>query len=249
MPPPYTLDAITEIIKRNLGGGRVHVELMNEHYVRGIDAALKMLSRYRPEWGYQVIPVVYGGNKTLFTAKNLIGVIDVRFFHSNARFEEAPYYTRWTDRSMELADMKDTQRVFGDQPEWDVLREVNPVTEVEETYIYTHFTRSAFVDTFMHIPARACVQFTWHFDASNDPHVGVSRISYDMRQWVEDYATAHCRQILGQIRSKFSGVPGATDASLLPNDGRNQIEMAREDLERLEADMVKRQRQLPLIFD
>ncbi len=244
----YKLSNIQEIIEQNLGKGRVQVELDKEHYLRGIDAALKMLSRWLPQYGYQTYNSQPGGYKYKVTARNVIDVLDVTFFNTGLRFEEAPYYTRWVDRMIELTDMQDTQRVFGDEPDWRTLREVNAATGEDELFVYACYTMSSFVDTFARIPNVMCLQFAWFIEPTDDKFVGVNRIPNDLRQWVEDYATARCRDIMGGIRAKFGGNPGADDGSLLPNDGEQQVMKAASDMERLEADLQRRQRQMPLLM-
>lgn len=241
----YNLTKLQEIIAHNLGLGRVEVELNAEHYRRAIDATLKMLARWYPQHGFQVIPVSAGGSKYELKARNCIGVIDCTFFNSGIRFEEAPYYTRWTDRTFELIDMKDTQRVFGDDPIWFEQEEIDAAGEPHR-YVYAQFTQSSFVDTFARIPTVMCVEFTWEIEASDDPRVGVSRIPRDMHQWVEDYATARCRVIMGDVRGKFTGVPGADDGSLLPVDGAMQVQRAEEKMRALEKDLEGRRRQMPM---
>lgn len=246
---PYTVGKIQEIIQENLGYGVIDVELFREHYRRAIDSAFKLLARWFPNHGYQVISAVPGGYKYALTARNVIGVLDATFMNSGPRFEEAPYYVRWVDRSMELADMRDTQLVFGDQPEWHWQFEVDPVSSQQVCWLYTTFGRSSFVDTFARIPDIVCVQFAWHFEASDDPQVGVNAVPMDMRQFIEDYATARCRMILGDIRGKFGGVPGQADGMIMPTDAASQIQRAVEDMRRLEDDLKDRRRQSPLLID
>lgn len=249
MALPYSLAKIQEIIGQNLGYGVIDVELNREHYARAIDAAFKILARWYPSHGYQVISAVPGGYKYQLTPKNILGVLDATFMNSGPRFEEAPYYVRWVDRSMELADMRDTQHVFGDQPDWHWQFEPDPITGLQMAWLYTTFGRSSFVDTFARIPDIVCVQFAWAFEASDDPAVGVNAVPFDMRQWVEDYATARCRMILGDIRGKFGGVPGQGDNSVMPTDAGSQIQRAVDDMKRLEEDLKDRRRQAPLLID
>jgi hypothetical protein len=247
--PKYTVAELRRVIEMNLAKGQVDIELGNEHFARAVDAALKALARWFPMHGYQVLPVFPGGNKYKLTAQNVLGVLNVEFFIAGPRFEEAPYYTRWVDRSIELADMKDTQRVFGDTPEWHQMKEVNQTTGDEETWIYTSFTRSTFMDTFARLPSHICAMFAWCIEPTDDINVGVNRIAYDLRQWVEDYATAKARTILGDSRGKFGGVPGDTDGSVLPNDGDRQVQRGERDMARLMEDLNNRRRQAPILWD
>ncbi|OPZ66137.1 MAG: hypothetical protein BWY85_00073 [Firmicutes bacterium ADurb.Bin506] len=247
--PAWTMAEIRQTVATNLAHGRVDVELDDVHYQRGVDAAVKALARHFPMHGYQVLPISPGGTKVKLTPRNLLGVLDCDFFIGGLRLEEAPYYTRWVDRMLELGDMKDTQRIFGDKPEWHWAMEVDPVTAEEAAWVYLQFTRSSFLDTFARIPSHVCVMFAWHVDASDDQFVGVRRIPYDMRQWVEDYATAKCRTILGDARGKFRGQPGMADESLLPADGATQVERGEADMRRLEEDLRMRKRQAPVLFD
>lgn len=245
---PYDLAELRQIIGHNLGFGRVDVELNDDHFKRAVDATYKLLARQLPQYGYQVIAVQPGGTKYKLTGKNVIGVMDVTPYNAGSRFEEAPYYVRWVDRSIELGDMRDTQLVFGDEFEWRALQEQDPLTYVDAWWVYTHFTASTFVDTFARLPSHICVQFAWTIEASDDRNVGVGRTPMDLRQWVEDYATARCRQIMGDVRNKFSGLPGATDESMLPTDGAFQTERAEQAIAKLEADLQGRRRQLPIMF-
>ena len=245
----YSLSELYTTIAENLGMGRVELELNQAHYKRAVDATMKALARYYPQYNYQVIPIQKGGLKYLVNARNCIGIKAASFFCSGPRFEEAPYYTRWVDRTMELMDMKDTQRVFGDTPEWSWKYELDQQTNKQAVYFYCTITMSSFVDTFARIPDIACIWYAWALEASEDPEVGIPAVPYDLRSWVEDYATARARMILGDVRGKFGGVPGAEDGSVLPNDGGRQVQRAEAKIQELEADLRGRQRQTPLIFD
>jgi hypothetical protein len=245
----YTVADVRRIVGLNLGDGRSDIELDAAHFDRALDAALKAMSRYLPQHGYVVIPVNPGGNKYKLVIRNLLGVLNCEVFTGGIRLEEAPYYTRWVDRMLELGDMEQTQRVFGDQPEWHWQMEVDPVTYAEEAWLYVQFTRSSFTDTFARIPTHACVQFAWHIEPTDDRAVGVCRIPYDMRQWVEDFATAKCRTILGEIRGKFGGVPGQSDESVMPGDGAAQVARGEAAMAALMEDLRLRRRQMPLTID
>lgn len=245
----YKIADITEAIALNLGGGAQALETQRSHYERAIKAALRLLDRYRPMHGYVVLPVTYGGNKYKVVARNIIGVLDVTFFNSGGRLEFAPYYSRWVDRNIETGDRKDSQRAFDDKPEWHWMMEPDPVSGEDECWLYTTITQSSFVDTFARLPNTASVQFAWALDASDDPLVGVNRIPVDLRQWVEDYATARSRMILGDIRGKFGGIPGGADGSLLRNDGAAQVERAEQKCRELENDLSLRRRNSALILD
>jgi hypothetical protein len=246
----YLFENLQATITTNLGGnGGVAVELTEDHYRRGIDAALKLLCRYRPMHGYQVVQVAQGGNKYVLTARNIVGVLDCSFFNSGSRLEYAPYYSRWVDRNIERGEMKEAQRAFDDKPEWFAQTEPNADTGEDDWLIYTTITQSSFVDTFARLPNCMAVQFAWYVEPTDDKQVGLNRIPVDMRQWVEDYATARCRMILGDIRNKFGGIPGAVDGSTLKNDGGQQIERAEQTCRELEADLKSRQRQSPLLID
>jgi hypothetical protein len=245
---PYSKAAIREIVGSNLGMDRVDVELDTRHFDRGLDAALKLLERNLPQHGYQVIAIQPGGQKYPITVKNVIGVLGAEFFNGGLRLEEAPYYTRWFDRSLELADMHDTQRVFNDEPEWTTQTEVDPTTNEERLMFYVVTTRSSFVDVFWRLPTFVCVKVTWGIESSDDLQVGVSRIPRDLRQWVEDYTTARCRIVMGDVRGKFAGVPGSDSGSVLPTDGTAQVQRGERDAARLEKDLVQRVRQLPITY-
>ena len=244
----YDLAAIKTIVSLNLGGGRVALELADDHFMRAIDATYKMVARWFPQYGYQILSVVPGGTKVQVTGKNITGILDVTPFNTGGRFEEAPYYTRWVDRSTELADMRDTQRVFGDEFEWRAMQEQDPLTYEEQWWVYNHFTASTFVDTFARIPTNICVQFTWAIEATDDRKIGVGRTPLDLRQWVEDYSTARARLIVGDVRNKFSGIPGSSDESMLPTDGAFQTERADVAISKLEKDLQARRSTLPLMF-
>jgi len=246
---PYTLAAIRKTVEDDLGFGRVDVELDNRHFTRGLDAALKALARWFPMYGYQVLPVNPGGTKYKVTAANIIGVLSCTFFNGGPRFEEAPYYTRWVDRLLELGDMSDNQKVFQDQPEWHWQFENTGVDNAQECWLYTSFTRSSFVDTFARLPSHVCVQFAWYIEPSDNNLVGVPMLPMDLRQWVEDYTVAKCRTILGEIRNKFGGSPGSSDESLMPNDGSEQIQRGEDAMKRLTDDLNARRRQAPLLID
>lgn len=248
MAVAFTLAHLKETVLTDLGFGGVDLEILDAHVKRAIDAAYKMVARSFPQRGNIVIPITKLTQKYVLTPPRLLGVLGVEFFNNGGRLEEAPYYTRWVDRMIELGDMEDTQRWFGDSPEWTFQSEIDGVG-AQVNYLYCYFTSSSFVDTFARIPNYAAVEFSWAIEASEDIAVGTTRTPLDLQQWVEDYAVARARCMLGDIRGKFGGIPGPNGDNILPIDAERQVANGREDQRRLETDLMDRRRQLPMIID
>ena len=58
------------------------------------------------------------------------------------------------------------------------------------------------------------------------------------KQWLKDYTLATCKQMLGQARSKFGTIAGPGSGGMQLN-GKDLISEAKEDLERLEKEIVE----------
>ena len=58
------------------------------------------------------------------------------------------------------------------------------------------------------------------------------------KQWLKDYTLATCKQMLGQARSKFATIAGPGSGGMQLN-GKDLISEAKEDLERLEKEIVE----------
>jgi hypothetical protein len=58
------------------------------------------------------------------------------------------------------------------------------------------------------------------------------------KQWLKDYTLATCKQMLGQARSKFATIAGPGSGGMQLN-GKDLISEAKEDLERLEKEIIE----------
>lgn len=73
----------------------------------------------------------------------------------------------------------------------------------------------------------------------------LSESEVDQDMWIRKYALAWAKQMLGQIRSKFSSVPGPTGEISLK--GSELISEGKEEQEKLEMDLIKRSEPLGFI--
>lgn len=245
-----TLAALKEVIQSSLGAGARSVELTDGHLNRGITQALRLLGRHLPEKGFTVLPVTTTVQKYLLDKANIVGVQEVVFFNNAQRLIMYPYPDSSVDQYLLMGQLKEQQKTWGDMPEWEWLFDTDATDgDKEKCYILTHFTLDSFRDRLGRIPTHMAVTYNWHLSASDDKKVGLPRLKHDNVDWVERYATEVCRQILGDVRGKFGGIPGPNDGELLVNDGRDLVTRATQEIRLLEEDLRGRMRQLPPVFD
>jgi len=250
-----TREVLFESIKSTLGGSDVDVELGDRDLERGSNAASQLLARFFPQRGHHVIGVASTVSKYLIDVANIVGVLDVVPFETAGRLEHFPYATSYIDRTLEQGHMEDRSQVFQDFPEWHWQFEAEEVeispseTEVQNrAYLYINLSESTFTDVFLRRPTHVDVLFAWYIEPSDDKYVGLPRLPFDQEEWFVDYATARCREILGDKRNKFGGIPGP-DGQTFQIDGDGQIQRARDDMRRLREDLQARARQLPFLYD
>jgi hypothetical protein len=252
----FTVKALTETIQRTLGRSGRRVELQPEDYLQAIKLTLDRWSMEYPQHGYTVMPTALtnsdgsGVGKYIVDAQNVDGVLDVTFFNNGGKYAYYPYPDQATDQYLVQGQLKEQELIFSDLPEWDAFMEPDP-NDANKTkcWIYVHFTSDSFVDRAGRIPNYIAIKYAWHIEATDDPVVGLPRVRNDWKSWIERYATAQARLVMGEIRGKFNGIPGAAAGEVLGIDGDKQIARADAEVLKLEAELVGRARQLPMLID
>lgn len=245
-----TLAAMQTAITTRLGSTGRAVELTNGDFAMVIASALKVLARYHPMNHYIAMPISVGVSKYHLNVPNLLGVLDVTFYNNGGRFTAFPYPDAAIDQELILGEMKIQEKVYGSLPEWEFVFDTDAAAaDVEKGYLLIYFNADSFVDRAGRIPTHMSVKYAWHIEASDDKKVGLPRLRYDWQEWVEKYATAEARRVLGTIRSKFKGLPGPGEGEVLGIDGDDLIARADQEVKDLIADIESRQRQLPILID
>ncbi len=128
----------------------------------------------------------------------------------------------------QLDYLKTAKRIASAEPEWKQIWESN------QLFLYLDITRQ---------PTLASMTYTWHVTPNDDPATGVGLIPDGDTDWIHDYILAMSKTIVGRKRGKFGGIAnpeGADDAT----DSEGLISEGREDMERLQEEILKRRRPL-----
>lgn len=247
---------LREYILIELGGGVVEVELTDEQMDAGIRKAIHLINRKLPGHGHGSINLSQGTKRYVIDQDKYPGFMDmleVSFINSSeinvAHSVENPFAPAITDidiedaPSMELGIMyrQDAKKVFSAEPEWIGKWEIVNGERVYALYVdLPEYSTSYYLCGFEYA-------YAYTFDES--PLTGVGTIPASLEQWVEDYAIAKAKIILGgRIRDKYKGIP-TPDGSDLQIDGEQLLQEGINEKENLEDDLDLMQRQLPPLIE
>lgn len=238
------------LIDSKLGASGRAVELREEDYATAVSAALKMLARWHPMISFKVIPISTGVQKYDLGVPNVLGVRDLTFFNNGGRFTAYPYPDASVDHILILSQLKMQEKAYGDLPQWEFQMEAigDADTAVETGFIYIYMNSDSFLDRAGRIPTHISVEYLSYIEYSDSKTVGLPRLRYDWQEWVDKYAVAEAKKILGGIRDKFKGIPGP-DGNALSINGESLIEQGEREITALTEDISQRARQLPILID
>jgi hypothetical protein len=254
--PTLTIASLTATIAQRLGRSGRRVELKPEDYLQAITRATMKFAEVYPQHAYTAIPISVTQSKYIVTQYatqtpdlNALGVLDVTFYNNGGKFAYYPYPDQATDHYLIQGQLKEQELIYGDLPEWDAMREIDPNDNIEKLFLYVYFNVDSFIDRAGRIPNFLSIEYAWAIEPTDDPRFGICRIRYDWRDWFERYCVAQARIVLGEIRNKFGGIPGPQDGTTLAIDGKEQIARGEEERDKLEEEIRKRARQLPIMYD
>jgi len=232
-------------VKALLGGSSVNVELTENDIKVAIRKALRVYNHWRPGQGG---PVAVNGvsssvKRYRITHPYLAGVTRVEFVKSRSTGSSAdPFYDESSNNAggvligsdgftagqlaQRYSYREDAARVMGAEPDWKYI----PVSDgIGDIYI----------DIPAGVPYSVCYYFTYYFSEKFDEAVvGLKNIPIGDTDWFTSYVAAIAKQIVGQARSKFGGIPDSGGSSTevagtsLVEDGKAEIETLTEQIKR-----------------
>lgn len=207
---------VKDYVMTSLGYPIVKIELDATHYTLSQDRALRDFNRYRPNEQITAHTCPSGVTIVDFIADTL-GVLWVDFSNDEQALdglsiESAMLSNPWAFIStgtpsvdvfsyeLQRHWLETLKRSFGNLPEY----------HIDETKIW------------LYTPTPSKASITWAM-----PVTDVANILESYEQLYLDLVLAKARQILGQVRNKFSGVPGA--GGVVQLDGQYQINRGEQD--------------------
>lgn len=244
---PLKLRSLVNKIVSKLGISIVHVELVGADIAEAIRDALQIYSKYLPGSNWVDISVSSAVSRYVISHRNLINVVDVQFVRDYRIFGGGyDIIPDFTERIGEIEQWfqrrRDFERVLSTEPMWEVVWEIpetapgDPAPTKRELALYIKVAES--------VEYKCSYLYTWYYEASDDYMYGLPAIPENHTHWVEDYAFAVCKTVLGRILDKFKGLPSPAMTGL---DGADLRAEGREEMMALERSILSWQRQVPPI--
>lgn len=221
----FSLEDVRNYVKLRLGAGLVRVELKDEHIDAAAKEGLRIYSRYRPLRRFINVPLVEN-IKEYELPFDTLGVYKMDFVHrqvSLAVIEDIfhrRYYEPIHDMDLYVHYLQyiDTlKRVLSIEPEW-------------------HFEPSKVVGKkpilFMHAPHQANTILALAVTIIKRP---MHMVPFLHEDWIQRYALAFCKEIMGRVRGKFSNIvsPGGgqgLDAQSLLSEGQQELQLLDQEI-------------------
>jgi hypothetical protein len=211
-------EAVKDYVSSSLGEPIVKVELDAQHYQLAQDRTLRDFSRFRPKEGFTSYIMPRGVTEVLYPAGAsgplwIEGIVDEQAI-DGISIESAMLSNPWAfistgtpavqvfDYELQKQWLEQVGRTFGNTFDYHIF--------IDEAKVYVY------------CPYEYKVTITWGYSYTN-----VSEIPDAYMQLFLDLSLAKARQILGHIRNKFSGVPGAGTTITL--DGPYQLQKGEAD--------------------
>jgi len=221
----FSLVDIRSYVKLRLGAGLVRVELKDEHIDAAANEALRVYSRYRPLRRFVKIPLVEGVIEYPL-AIDTLGVYKMDFVNNQASLAVVEdifhrrYYEPIHDMDMYVTYLQyiDTlKRVLGIEPEWHF--EPSQVQGKQPTlYVYAPNQAGSLLAMAVTIVKRP-----------------MHLVPYLHEDWIQRYALAFCKEIMGRVRGKFSNIPSPGGGQGL--DAQSLLGEAREEMQLLDQEI------------
>jgi hypothetical protein len=226
-------DDIIKEIELRLGGGMVDVELDRDHYDVAINRALakfRQRSSNAVEESFMVMPLTkevdqYTLPEGIISVRQIFRRITGGINTSGIDLEpfEAGYLNTYLLHSARAGSVTTFEfyaqyrellgRMFGAH------------------MMFTYNPRTRLLTLHRHVRADDSV-ILWCYNYRTDESLLTDTYG---SSWLKDYATAHCKMMLGEARSKFAQIAGPQGGTSL--NGENLKTEAMADLEKLEEDL------------
>lgn len=220
-------ESVKDYVLLTLGHPKITVELDDEHLKLCVDKALSRMEYFAPAFntnymtfvvsggvnGYELPQFVADGleyvvyKKTLLSIANQEGTLErdilIKYYQENFLFRNFDIGEYY----LFMSHMEDLRKVLGREGSWQVING-------NQLYLYPQPTENEEVI----VEYRALNADTIHHFVLN---------------WINEYATAHAKEILGTIRGKYpAGIPGPNGNTQL--DGQVLRQEAKAEKEALE---------------
>jgi len=230
------LEDVRSYVRLRLGAGIIRVELKDEYIDAATQEALRIYSRYRPLRRFIQIPLVENINEYPLD-NDVIGVYKMDWIHRQTSLAvvEDIFHRRYyepihdMDQYVTYLQYIDTlKRVLSIEPEW-------------------HFERSKQAGKppilYVHAPNQANTVLALIVAIVKRP---LHQVPYTHEDWIQRYALAFCKEILGRVRGKWSNIPAPAGGQGL--DAQSLLSEAREEFQSLDQEIRGWQTDQPPIW-
>jgi len=192
-----SVEDVRDYVKMRLGAGVIRVELKDNHIDAAGQEALRVYSRYRPLRRFIQLQLIENIHEYPID-KDVIGVYKMDWVHRQVSLAavEDIFHRRYyepihdMDKYVNYLQYIDTlKRVLSIEPEWHFARALkdgaNPILHV-------------------HAPSQANTILAMIVAVVKRP---LHQIPYTHEDWIQRYALAFCKEILGRVRGKWQNLP------------------------------------------
>jgi hypothetical protein len=231
-----SLADVRNYVKLRLGAGLIRVEIKDDYIDAAANEALRIYSRYRPLRRFIQIPLVEDIHDYPLD-NDVIGVYKLDWVHRQVSLAvvEDIFHRRYyepihdMDQYVTYLQYIDTlKRVLSIEPEWHFersLKEGSPPT------LHVHAPNQA--NTILALIV-AIVKRPLH------------QVPYTHEDWIQRYALAFCKEILGRVRGKWQNIPAPAGGQGL--DSQSLLSEAREEFQLLDQEIRGWQTDQPPIW-
>lgn len=231
-----SLEDVRRYVKLRLGAGVVRVELKDEHIDQAALEALRVYSRYMPLRRFIQVELIESITEYPLD-KDVIGIYKMDFVHRQVSLAVVEdifhrrYYEPIHDMDIYVNYLQyiDTlKRVLSIEPEWHFERALK---EGAKPVLYIHAPHQA--NTMLAL-AIAIVKRPVHL------------VPFLHEDWIQRYALAFSKEILGRVRGKWSNIPAPGGSQGL--DGATLLGEAKEEFRELDVEIKGWRTDMPPIW-
>lgn len=228
MPAKFTDEDIIERVKSRFGYPVVNVELDETQITDAIEDSLEIFQKYRPKVSSNSSSFLNKGVHRLDPPEGHLGLLDVEFIR----------YDRLDNMSVEANLLHDpfyfiSSGAIGgmDVTLYDLTRHWIEIVGREFSAEFDYEYKPD-LGLYLFLPADAKVKIEWAM-----PYGSAEEVPTNYQHLFLKLVTGKSRQILGHIRSKYSGVPGA--GGIVQMDGQEQLIQGRQEEEEAITEMIR----------
>lgn len=260
------LEELRIYTRRRLGGSALTVEINSCDIDAVVEEGMDAINQHLPGRAWDSISASPSQKRYVITQRLIIDIVDVQFMNplqATGRLAENPFMNanfnmggnapgdltwvpghtdrRLTEYFMTLATSEDSAKMFSDFPIYETDWEYNESTGDREFVLYLDIPED--------LPEYyVSYEYLYRREVSDSNDRGFPTLGPGLENWLKRYTVAGCRELMGDIRNKFHGIPGPETLSAGEVDGADQIQRGREDKERLLDELRGMNRQMPLVI-